>query len=747
MNRKSKFFFRQIVVWCTVFAFVLSFLPGYVLAAEEPAVTLEKAVQTAKTAFEIPQDFKTFSSGYNQYGEKQVWQLLWKAENEPRGNLNVQVDCQTAEILNMSLWQSKAENASQSKLPAVSRNEAVKIAAELVKKLQPQRMAEIKLAENHDELLPLTMWGPTSYSIKWVRQVQGIPFPQDGITVNVDNQSGRIIGYSFNWTAGNFPNNTKAISLQKARESWEKAEMLQLQYYYINPEVPKVEQKGERKVILVYRLVHPSAGTLDALTGQPLEYNSLMGIPERNSALQKTMRDEAADVALTPEEISEIEAAGKVISQKEAEAVVRKWVSLPQNFTLQNVRLNKDEWREHDARTWHLTWQNKGTTETEGEARWLEASVDAVNGVLLSFNWQKTISRDVTQQNNRLNREQAQKKAEEFLCKIQPALFKQIKLNDLQVTEPPRPLTLEELPNSQYFTYERIVNEIVFPTNGISVTIDANTGEISSYSLNWQELQFPAPEGLFEPSQINEQYLTRQPLTLQYIEREAPVQAKDLVLLPPGDVNKDKEIRLVYCPVLAPGHKSEAMCDAKTGAALDWQGKPLAKKPHSFNYTDISGHWAEEEIALLGQAGILGVDSSSFNPEKSITAVEYLRALLMFNRDVEQVYTLSDHEVIEQATKNGWVKEKLAADVTIDRLMLARLGIRFLGLEQVAQIEGIYTAPYQDLSRISSDEQGYVALAWGLGILKGEQDSFNPEQIVTRAEAAVTLVRLLKIQL
>lgn len=744
MKRRGKKFFKQIVAWCTVFTLCLSFTPGNLIAAQEPPVSLEKAVQTAKRAFDIPKEFSDFFSGYGQYDQHQAWQLRWSSAKEPRGNMYVQVDSQTAEILQMSFWQASKEPSTMGILPAISREEAIEIAAELVNSLQSQRMSELKLEETGEEILPLTLWSPSTYRIKWTRQVQGVPFPQDGVTVNVDNQTGRITGYNFNWTEGNFPDAEQAIDLAEARAAWDKAEMLQLQYFY--PNIRDAEEpEAERKVMLVYRLVHPSQGILDALTGKPLEFSGGIGIDEiakTNGSLMEKAMDRGEEIILTPEEIKEIEAAGQVISQKDAETVVGQWVLIPEYLTLQSARLSKDEQRAAEARTWYLSWRNQNRESNDGEVSWVEASVDAISGELLGFSWDKYVIKEDGQQVKRLNRKEAQEKAEAFLREIQPELFKQVKLNELQVAEPPRPLAVEQLPLKQYFSYERIVNDVVFPTNGLSVSVDTTTGEINSYSLRWQQLQFPAPEGILNAAQINEQYLSRQPLTLQYMERAETPQVR-IMEIPRSN---NKEISLVYRPVLIPGQRNEAMCDAKTGAPLDWQGKPLAKQPIPYSFTDISGHWAEKEIALLGQAGILGDYGNTFNPERPITAVQFLRALLMLERGVEQVQTLNDDEVIKEATDLGWLKEKLQAGDSINRLLLARWGIRFLGLEKVAGIEGIYTAPYQDFAGISAPDQGYVALTWGLGVLKGEQGFFRPEQTVTRAQAAVTLVRLLKTQ-
>lgn len=737
MKGKIELIFRQFVAWCTLLVFMVTFLPGYALAVENQPIALEQAVKHVKSVFEVPQEFTRFSSGYNQYENRQVWQLQWESEKEPGGNMNAQVDCQTGEILHMNLWQSTVEPGLRGKLPAISRSETVKIAEDLVKRLQPQRFSELKLEEDSGELLQLMSWGPGTYEIKWTRLVQGVPFPQDGVTVNVDNQTGRVIGYNFNWTEGDFPDPNKAISLTTARQSWEKTEMLQLQYFRPYIRKPNQDAAQQRQVLLVYRLNHPSGGVIDALTGKPLELDdqllrkaaSGMGGNEMMNAKQD------AAVILTPQEIKEVEEASKVISKEQAENVVRQWVPITEKLRLQGANLNRDEWREVGARTWNLNWQYEGKEEAEVEVRWLNANVDAINGTLLSFSWDKNWVKEDNKQIQRLTREEAQKKAEAFLRKIQPDLFAQTKLNESRVSEP-RPLSVQEQPASQYFQYQRLVKDVVFPDNSLSVVVDAETGQIQSYQLRWHELQFPSTEGILNQGQISAQFLKRQPLTLQYIQAVVP-----------GESNLKREIKLVYCPVIATGRQGEAMSDARTGEALDWQGKPLAQQPCPYKFTDIAGHWAEKEIALLGQAGIFGEYGDTFRPDAPVTAGQYFRALLMMERGAAGGYALSDEEVMEQVKQRGWLKEELKAQDTINRLMLARFGIRFLGFDRAARVEGIYQVPYQDLKDIPAAAQGYVALAWGLGILKGEQGCFRPEQTVSRAQAAVTLIRMLQIDM
>lgn len=708
-------------------------LPAAGEEAGSAAVSLEEATKAVKAAFTIPAEFTKFSSGYSRWTNRQVWQLSWEAEKEPWGQMSAQVDCQTGEILNMEMWQAISGSKPQGKLPGVSRAEAIKKAEQLVKQLQPERFAQLKLEEDPRELLSLLSWGASTYRINWVRQVQGVPFPQDGITVRIDTQTGLITGYTFNWTDAEFPDASKAISLKEARQVWDETEMLQLQYFRMN--------SGDRTALgpvkLVYRLIHPSGGVIDALTGKPLESSNNVNRDESLTGAGLANKEMDVKEELTPQELAEIAAASKMISQEKAEEVVHQWVTIPAHLTLQGAYLQRDEQRAPGARTWSLSWHYAGTAElAEDAVRWVSATVAAENGTLLSFSTDKAWQRPDQTKGKEMSIKEAQALAAAFLQRIQPNLFGQVKLVETPDSGV-RPLEKTViLPPYQGFEYQRLVNEVVYPDNGMSVSVDLVTGEIQSYQLKWSPLAFPSPQGVLETATIVNHYLERQPLTLQYVQEYTY-----------NEAGATPVMKLVYKPVPAPGQLAEAMTDAMTGAALDWRGEELSLQPRPYHFTDIEGHWAATEIALLGQAGLFGEYGETFRPNEPVTLVQYLRALFMLEKGAASGARMTDDEVMKEARQRGWLKEDaLKAGDTVSRLQLSRIVIRFLGLESAARIEGIYQAPYRDMKKIPVAEQGYVALSYGLAILRGEQGNFGAEVIVPRAQAAVSIVRMLKVE-
>ncbi|NPV26085.1 MAG: S-layer homology domain-containing protein [Firmicutes bacterium] len=724
---------QRFLTWWLTTLLLLTLIPAGALADDKPAVSLEQAIRTVKDNFEIPKEYTRFTSGYNNYDNRQVWSLDWNKPGEPGGSFHAQVDAITGEITNVNYWDAKYQPEPGLRLPTISKAEAQEIAAKLLARLAPNRVAELQLVTDDDQVMPLNNYGPVTYNFIWQRVVNGAVFPGNGVYIGVRGDDGRVINYNLNWTKSALPATAGAISPEKAREAFEKAGMLELQYFMSPPYKPLAA--GEKpRVQLVYQLHHPSNGVIDALTGEPVILDSgswLLNGGGGDGGAQEMARKALASQAplspLSPEELQEIEKTAKLISQDEAVAAVKKWVDIPADLVLRNANL-MTAWQSPETRIWHLYWNAKNPG--PGKPDYISARVNALTGELLGFDLSSPYPGP--EKAGKLSREAAQKMVENFLRQVQPQRFQEVKLEENNPGGGPRPLKESQNPPVQYFIYQRVVNGIVFPGNTISVTVDTVAGRIISYNLNWFDLDFPAPEKLLNANEATEAFLKNRPLTLSYNQVYGPA--------------GPEKVQLVYQPLAAPGKEVTNLIDAKTGEPLDWQGKPLAQQPRAHRFTDIQGSFGEQEITLLGQAGIFGEYGDTFRPAENITAASLLRAMLMANNGPWGIIDLSDEDVLKQARERGWLKEDLLPNATISREMLAKMVIRLLNLERAARVQGIYQVPYADTNAIAKDSFGYVALAWGLDILKGDGSYFRPDQAVTRAEAAVALVRAMKVR-
>ncbi|CAA7600546.1 S-layer homology domain protein [Acididesulfobacillus acetoxydans] len=695
----------------------------------DPAVSLTKAIGIVKDNFTIPAEDTQFSSGLNMYNQTETWSLNWSSPGQPGGQFSAQVDAKSGEILNMNNWKGTNQPGPSVQIPKIQPDAAQAIAQKLVQRLDGSKMAELGLMPMDDQVIPLNTYGQTSYSVRWQRLVHGIPFPDNGVWVRVNSLNGDIQGYSLNWAPlSGIPSATGVISPSKAQASFLNNPMLTLEYFTPPPFGPLAA--GQKTVVqLVYALNNAyQGGAIDALTGEPVKTGfpgmyagwkgGFGGMPNQGFGGSFT-------VPLTPLEQSAVAENAKLISQNEAVAAVKRWVSVPDSLILRSANLTTDNMSGGNP-VWNLNWSG-GKITTPGQAQFMFARVDAVTGELLGFNLPYP---GPGEGKPVIDRTQAQAVAESFIKKIEPGHFAEIKLADSDF--PAGPGGPEINNGVQMFNYYRLVNGIPYRANGINISVDTVSQKIINYNFNWAKLNFPPVTGILTARQVSEDFLKAEPLKLMYVQ-----------VFNPGAGDHPPGIHLVYQPTPAGGTPASNMLDAKTGEFLGWNGQPASQMPRAHHFTDIADSFAAKEIALLGQAGVFGGYGNLFHPDESITAGSLFKAMLFLKNGYGgpmPYNAATDQDIIKTAQQQGWLKQDLQAGATVNREEFTKWMIRYLKLEPVAQLQGIYQAPYSDVSK---DFTGYAALAKGIGLFNITGGTFAPTHVMTRADAAYGLVRAL----
>lgn len=114
------------------------------------------------------------------------------------------------------------------------------------------------------------------YSFNYYRKVNGVPFPDNGITVSYDNSNGVINGFNLNWFNISFPDTGKVIGLDAATSSMFEKVGLELQYkrdYTENSVDAKIlpqPSPENASVALVYALKNDKPLAISALSGAVL---------------------------------------------------------------------------------------------------------------------------------------------------------------------------------------------------------------------------------------------------------------------------------------------------------------------------------------------------------------------------------------------------------------------------------------------------------------------------------------------
>ncbi|HWQ75639.1 MAG TPA: YcdB/YcdC domain-containing protein [Syntrophomonas sp.] len=699
---------------------LLTMLPAVAMGDDQPAVTLEQAIQKVKQNFTVPAEFTEFSSGFNSSDNGQSWSLNWTDKENRKGSFSATVDASTGTVTAMHIYRNDRPAAE---IPKVSLEQAQKIGMDLLKQLIPDRIEDLQYVSNQ-QLVPLNRWDGGQYGLRWQRMANQVPVGNEGVTMQINSSDGSINSYDLNWSNKTIPEAKDYISADKANEVFAANKMLELQYLII-PQYSLLRTAEGQDSKLVYRLTHNSNGVIDAVSGQPMENQNRYGIDIGGMGSARAENAKSAD--LSPQEQAEVDNIANLISQERAISIAQQWVTLPDGAQLQEANLYKD-YQNPKTRIWNFSWRSAADTQ---DSYYYGAQVDAVTGELRSFYIDQSAYND---KKPVLDQAAAEKIARNFISKIQPEKSKSVRLADNYQVTPY--LKDSSYPQQWYFNFVRLANNIPCTSQGISVSVDSRSKQVVSYDLDWPDMKFPDSSGTLGIDKANTAFLKNQPMTLHYE-----------LIYPEGSTGDytQREYRLVYSPVAPQTSQQSTLIDAISGEPLNWDGTSVSSGLQPQTFTDIAGNFAEKEIAMLGQAGIMTEYGSTFHPQEQITLVTLVRAMLIAHNGYINTGA-SDEEIINIAVNNKWLAEKMQPNTVVTNALLAQITVRVLDIDFVAHMqESALQAPYKDFAAMGADLKGYAALTWGLGIIKGDGVNFNASHQVTRAEAAAVLIRTMNV--
>jgi len=697
-----------------------------VLPGANPAVSLQKAIEIAKKHIQIPENFGNFTSHFSDYNDHPIWALNWRGSGNTNGYLGVEVNARTGDITSMNLYIPDTKQSAV-RIPSITLDEATKIADDFLTKIASSHRGELQLISPLKQLQNVNHLN-NEYSVHWQRVAEGIPVNGEGAIVGIDKIKGTITSYQLNLKDNDFPSASKAITAEQAEKAFMDAGMLELQYL-VPQRFQPLNQSTPPEPILVYSLNHKSNGVIDALTGTPLilsydqsfSYNAI-GAGALKEALM--VGDSGQNtVELTPEELAEISKTSQLITQEEACEILYKWMPKGRHMELRSAALQAG-YNYPETKLWDLTFTIGSETNSQS---YLYGRINAETGELISFSYD--FARDPFNPQEAMSRTEAREKAEAFLKKIQPAKVNSLRFNP----ETEYPLYSEREPQpTYYFSFTRLENRIPVVNQGINVTVDSITGEIVAFGLNWPNIKFPSAQNVLNKDQSAQSFLTQKPLTMCFNDLRS------------GQAGS--EMRLVYLPWVESGSTSSNIIDAHTGKLLDWSGQPLAELAKTQVFEDIQGIPAQREINILGQMGFFREYDNQFLPKQQITLVSFLQALILARDGDTGIYKTNTTEIMENAFRKGWISEQDKPDQILDRANCSRIIIRYLNLEQAAQIPNIYINQFKDL-KSGDDLIGTAALLKGLGVVLGKGTTFDPSAPVTREEAAQFVYRMANVNL
>lgn len=171
------------------------------------------------------------------------------------------------------------------------------------------------------------------------------------------------------------------------------------------------------------------------------------------------------------------------------------------------------------------------------------------------------------------------------------------------------------------------------------------------------------------------------------------------------------------------------------------------------NFTDINGHWAEEDIKYLFDEGIVkGYTDDRFNPDGRVTRAEFVT---MVNRSLELTKEgevgFTDvpearwyHKEIAKAMVIGYIEgytdNTFRPANPITREEAATIIARGFGLEKLDET----TVEFVDGDLIQNYAEGFVNAVAEAGYIEGYPDgNFRPQNNIKRSEASRILYKIM----
>lgn len=696
------------------------FFTGPVSAAENNKVELKEAIEIAKTAFGFDAAKHDFTSSYSEtkYGRR-LWYLNWNSSVAGGSGISVTVDAATGEIVNMSQWESTPSQTS--KIPKHTREEAQKVAEELVKKLHPDKLKSTELMNENQNSRYRMIYNNDTYNFFYMRKIDGIDFQDNGIQVQLEKDTLKVRYFNLDWdTVIPVPDAKKAISPEAAKKLYEEKLGIELAYQLIYPTT-----SGEPKLMLVYTQKNTNIH-IDALTGQPITqpyYGAVYADQEKYAAGGGDM----GGYVPTPQEQKVIDDSSKYISKEKAMEALKKHLTVDSKYKMDNSSLYAGV--NNENATWSFSWSYND--KEKNTYSYLYGAVDAVTGEVKNFSISSSENEYKPNTASKFNKEQSREVAEKFLKSIQPEKFKASEYRE-QYFEP---YMSSKNPSSYSFNYIRKENGISAPFNNINVTVSAYTGKITSFYMNWQNLKFPEAAGTMSLQDAYSKLYAKHELQLKYAR-----------MYNYDQYNESTVIRLIYML-----DDLNGMMDAKTGQFVDFTGKPI-QESGKVAFTDISGHKFEKDIKLLVELGILDSAENKFNPDSKVLQKDFVKLLM---KSVQPSYYpipyASDGSEYDNYYENAIQQGILARadkkpEAPVTRMEAAKMLVKALGAGFVAELDGIFTIDFKDSNSIAVGERGYAAIAATLKLVDTTGGSFSPALEMTRGETAGMLIALLQVE-
>ncbi|MBP1996017.1 S-layer homology domain-containing protein [Paenibacillus eucommiae] len=724
----------------------------------EAKISKEKALELAKTYITIPEGYVLESVHMNSYRaylgkETPTWNMNFtkKVKDRNYGNISITIDGTSGKLLGYSSYDNDPDR-KPSYPPKVDYQGAKAAAAEWIAKINPTEQNQVQYNDRDEKSFRPPLSGSYQYNIRYDRVVNGVAFPENGISISVDGD-GKITGYNYNWDDTLKFEKQDVISKEKAAQAFRDTSNISLSY-----QIP-YEARGERKPLTVYSM---SNNLIDAVTGEP--WNRGYSVSEEEAAKP-----------LTDKPIGQKPTGNLNLTKEQAIAKVNESVKLPAGIKLEDASFYENTNPETGEVTssWNLRW-NQPPAENDKTGKmgaFISATVNSRTGELSGYNRYLNNNNYDKDVDAKVSLEDAKTKAIEFVKKNLPAYTDQLVLGSV----PNKSIPLDQLKKMQNWdmNFQRVIDGVNAGNESVNISIDRTTGEVVNYYAYLSETAYPQQKPEVLPlEEAKDLLMSQYDIQLSYItvnenayansggisaEKYNLMVAAGEIMPPVSGDGAAVTTKLVYA-LVPKNTQDNFFLDAVTG---EWKEASTGDviSIEKLTVTDIDNHWARNELQLMVDYRAIDVVDGKVSPNKIITRGEMIKMLVIaMNGGRYGIYYAADREAsfkdvsnsspyfayVENAVDRGLIDPgtDFNPTATMNREEMAQLVVRALGYKDLAKYEDIFNDKFADAAKLKS--RGEAAIVVGLGIMTLTNGSFNPAENVTRAQASAAFFRYLQ---
>ena len=675
---------KKIICLFMTFVIFLSVVP--VFADGEISRAMEEVLVSVKSKVDIPSEFTEFSPHSYQEGDKTCYTFSW-SKKEAGAYIDVYCDSE-GRISRYNFFDNSL--SSKKKITSLTKDYIIEFAEDFVKKSVPEAEAELFYDEQSWSV------SANTYELIFRRRVNNHAEVKDNyvrLRIAVYDDVAYVVNMvvSYNYDAKFYNKKLVHANADEISDIYKERFPLELIYKDV------YDENDENKTALVYRSKEESFGFVSAVDGSKVEEDELYDIYSDSTSAGGGVVEESAAVnknMLTDKEIEELSNVADVISKNEADKIIRNlpYIIIDDNMKISSYSIVKRN-KEYLINIYYESDKDK-------DYKYLSATLNGSTGKLVSLSKSSYYDYESVELTES-QKKNAEKNIEMFLNVVAKEEYAQSKEHNINIYN-----------NKVSKGYDRYVNDVRYINDGITVTYDVKAGSITSYRLDFEKNKcFDNPSDVITVDEAYDSVLDIAPF-------------KCIWVLSGGE----------YLPCYTL-EKNNVYVDAFTGKEYS-EYKYTEKQ--NYEYSDIKGHWAEEQITKLAEIQI-GFDGSQFNPDSPISQYDLLR---LFGAGIryQSYLTYSEDMLYENFINEGILTE---SDKNPEGQVLREDAFAYMvridGLEKVAKLSDIFKVEYADENLLSEGKIGYPAILTGMGIICGNGGYLKPKTPITRAEAAVMI--------